>query len=707
MLDKPDLTGTYIRPHLKYTTIPTVLYANEQNSLSGRTGYINDLINNTLFKEGMSLSEESSLVITQAHEYLLSNLSQPLRFDNSTILNFSEEGVAIKVKKFVNVVLDSNETISDQDIHITRFGKQNSFINNGEVFTDYSGGYSQGLQFKAGTPPFNNYGVEEGGNTTAPIYSGYLYTVLKYRNSCYTNFANQDLISTGALLTLNNLSQPIYNADCFLDISSNQTGTKFISPDGEYSVTEAVNNFDFIGQYNFLTESSKNIGLRSPTYYANLSDSYLLMISITGFNNSYSINSDYNTINEQEETVTFKSLNNFTSTFPHRIIQSLPVTTESKIIQWNTFLPAKYYEINKSKGQIINLQYHKDQLLIHTERALYYTRDNQQLDTSGGTVQIGNGDIFEFPPFEVLPTKEGYTGTQHMFSCQLYKDGYFWIDAEQGKAFLFSTNLEEISVKGLTNFFKNNLGKFEDKSFSQNGITVAWDNNYRRLLVGVKNNTNNVNKSHTLSYASEINRTKSDSGGWASFHDYIPDHLFNTRKNVFSFNNGLLYRHNNSLLKGTYYNNVKYPSFVDTVFNNPKNLNLNAIQWYTQYINQDKTTDFYKTITDVSVWNQYQHSGKITLTNDQLTIANNYNSRNVESDWYFNSFRDQVNNKSLPFLNDIFNNFTPVNLSTNRVWYEQMLLNNKWFIVRLEFNNQTNATIQLYNVEVNPSISYR
>lgn len=697
--NKPDLTGTYIRPCLKYTTAPQSVYLNESTNapsdvVAGQVVYINDFIANTTFKQIRSLPESNSLVIIQKYDYLVGNLSQPLpSIGAGQILNYSEEGVAIKIKKFVNIVFNSVETNSDIDIHISTFGKQNSFLNVGEIKSNPN--ISSGLDFLAGVPLSSRNGVDEIPNTNAPYHSGYLYTILKYKNSCYTDFINQDLISTGTLLPLNNLSQSIYNADCFLDISFNKSFTTFISPaPGEYPVNVG---YKFITQYNFLTESVKNVGLRSFAYIPSLGET----------SNDYSINSDYNTINEEESIVTFKSIDSFTSTFPHRIIQSLPVTTESKIVQWRTFLPANYYEINKSKGQIINLQYYKDQLLIHTERALYYTRDNQQLDTSGGTVQIGNGDIFEFPPFEVLPTKEGYTGTQHMFSCQLYKNGYFWIDAEQGKAFLFSTNLEEISVKGLTNFFKNNLGKFEDKSFSQNGITVAWDNNYRRLLVGVKNNTNNLDKSHTLSFASEINRTKSDSGGWASFHDYIPDHLFNTRKNVFSFNNGLLYRHNNPLLKGTYYNNIKYPSFVDTVFNNPKNLNLNAIQWYTQYINQDKTTDFYKTITDVSVWNQYQHSGKVTLTNDQLTIANNYNSRNVESDWYFNSFRDQVNNKSLPFLNDIFNNFTPVNLSTNKVWYEQMLLNNKWFIVRLEFNNETNATIQLYNVEVNPSISYR
>lgn len=41
--------------------------------------------------------------------------------------------------------------------------------------------------------------------------------------------------------------------------------------------------------------------------------------------------------------------------------------------------------------------------------------------------------------------------------------------------------------------------------------------------------------------------------GWVSFHDYDSDYLFSSRENVFSFKNGLLYKHNTNLNRGVYY----------------------------------------------------------------------------------------------------------------------------------------------------------
>ncbi len=690
---QPQLGGCYIKTHLKYINQPAIEYYDSTFPVTNtynKVIYQNDLINGGT-KAVKSVADSSQISVIKDFLYVIPDNDAQSGISLSQVLNKAEEGVLLKVRKFVNVLDDdSSETIADDDIHLKYFGRQNSA--GAVVYSDIG---ASGLDFSLTSvvPPLN-IGISSTINDANPVYAGYLYSIMKYLQNCYTSFNNQTILYTSKLIPITDLTQSTYNADCFLDSYGFHTATSFRDSPSRILPLDptGVTNTFRARTYSF-TETVVNIGLRQ--------DESSVTDMTTGTPNTFTINRDFNILPDTIEEPIFYTSKTFTNSFPHRIIQSLPVTTESKRVQWKEYLPLDYYEINKSKGFIVNLQAYRDQLLIHTQRALFFTRNNQQIETSGGTAQLGNGDIFEFPPLEVTPTKEGYTGTQHIFSCLLWKEGYCWIDAEQGKVFNFSSDLKELSDQGLTNFFKSNLGLFEDNPFTSDGITVAWDNNYRRLLFTVKNN----NKDYTLSYVPELN----NQGGWASFHDYISDHLFNTRKNTFSFRGGYLYRHNNPLVKGEFYEQLKYPSFVDGVFNNPRNINLNSIKWYTQYINQNKSTDFYKTLSSISVWNQYQHSGKILLDNQQLSIANNYNSRNTESDWHFNMFRDSVIDRNLPIIQDLFNNFDPVttNVNQTQVWFDKMLLNNKWFIVRFEFDNTQNVTVQLYDVDFNTTISYR
>ena len=558
--------------------------------------------------------------------------------------------------------------------------------------------------------------------TPSTIYDYYYhFNINKFNTNVYNSYLQQDLIVTESFSYGERGSKTIYNADVFLDLYSFNCFGGFPpngADNGQMIVDASV--YSIRTNHVHFIETSINSGMRYTSYLGNTFNrgnaNYLDDSAVLNSGNHVSVNPDYNQINEEVSSTIFENSSLITGSFPHRIVKSLPITSESKVQQWTQFLPLDYYEIDKSKGVIINLQGVVDRLLIHTERALFVTRDKARLGTDIGQVNLTSGDLFDFAPQEVLPTNNGFTGTQHMFSCALLNEGYFWVDAQSGRVFLYDMeSLKEISNIGLYNFFANNLGTFEDSPFNSNGITVTNDLRYNRLLVSIKNGTNNF----TLSFLSDLNQGK---GGWVSFHDYDADYLFSSRKNTFSFKNGKLYKHNYPSLRGTFYDG-KFSSFIDVTMNsqsvvssnngkrvfNDSSIYLNSVEWNTDFSDIDNVYNAEKTISHLTVRNQYQHSSKIPLNYSELSITSETNSRNAEFKWHCNTFRDLVANKRLPFIQDIFNNFDEVssNIDINKPWFEQEQFNNKWFVIRLEYDNEDDYKMVLHSIDINKSDSYR
>jgi len=549
----------------------------------------------------------------------------------------------------------------------------------------------------------------------------YHYNLNKYYSNVYNSFIDQDLIIVESVNYTDANSVLMYNADVFLDLYSYNSFTG-VPSDNSNHATQEINDYllSVRTTHTIFIETSLNSGLRHSTNISNqfykVDKEYLLNPDIKTSGNYLLLNPDFNQINEELSNTIFEDSTKSINSYPHRIVKSLPVTSESKVQQWTQFLPLDYYEIEKSKGYITNLQGVVDRLLIHTERALFVTRDKARLGTDIAEVNLTSGELFDFTPIEIQPTTNGYTGTQHMFSCQLLNEGYFWVDAKSGKAFLYDlSSLKEISQLGLYNFFADNLGEFADSPFNSDGITVINDLRFNRILVSVKNGTN----SYTLSFTKDINSNPA----WISFHDYIPDYLFSSRENLFSFKNGKLYRHNDESTKGVFYNGEKFSSYVDVTMNsqsvisssngkriyNDSSIYLNSIVWHTDFNDSTGVFDPEKTISHLTVRNQYQHSSRIILDYSQLGIVSETNSRNAESKWYCNSFRDLVVNKRLPFIQNIFNNFDEIssNIDSIKPWFEQEQFNNKWFIIRLEYDNEGDYKMVLHSVDINKTDSYK
>lgn len=418
-------------------------------------------------------------------------------------------------------------------------------------------------------------------------------------------------------------------------------------------------------------------------------------------------NTDYNVLNEFNSPVVFSPTLVQEAIFPNTVIFSPVQSEESKATSWRTFLSGDRYVLAKNKGQLINLQgLNNRQLLLHTEFSLFRTRTDVQMSTQNNAenVFLQSAGLFTLPPEEVIPVTSGYAGTQNRQSCRLTKAGYFFIDNNQGKCFLYSGDLQEISSNGLRNFFKDftNITP-SDNAFIGNGFTVGYDERSNRLLIS----KNADPLSWTLSY-NTLNKY------WVSYHDYIPDHMWDTVDNVlYSVKDNRFYIHNvlnNTQVKGVFYGATVNSSYIDLPFNKfpTEDKLFSSINWMTQlypnsYTNgQPNSTLFYtQTFTHITVRGLDHCTGRVALVpeNDFYTLYTS-NLRNLNRTWHFNNIRDILTGSG--FLLGFYSNYTidPTKLDTNPAWYNERRFIDKFVICRLEYDNTGNNRCILVDADI-------
>ena len=212
-------------------------------------------------------------------------------------------------------------------------------------------------------------------------------------------------------------------------------------------------------------------------------------------------------------------------------------------------------------------------------------------------------------------------------------------------------------------------------------------------------------KSFTLSYAIE-------GQNWVFFHDYIPSFYFHTRENLFNSLRTEFYKHNETDTYGKYHPNpngdienqeVK-PFFIDIVFKNDTEYILETVNWISSVLRNktdthDKDSEW-NTLTHISIWNSQQHTGRIPLV-DIFTDLQYKTSRSTNGVWSFNDFRNIVRDRGTQFILDLFNNFSldPTTVE-NKAWYDAELLQDKFAVIRFEFDNSIQKQLILHDVSI-------
>lgn len=483
--------------------------------------------------------------------------------------------------------------------------------------------------------------------------------------------------------------------------------------------------------------------------------------------NQYLINPAYETINTTKPAFPYSSIAlTPQNTFPTRIARSVVQQSESEDLQWRTFRSTDYYEHSRTKGSITNIEEYNGELLIHHEQSLFKTIGKEKLGATATDIYLGTGDIFNLPPRELIDTPQGYAGTQHLGASLLSKAGYFFLDLEQRKVFTVGAELNEISNKGMRNWFRDNLefdlkAQLEGKGINNRytlydapahshgcGFTVAYDDEYNRYVLAKKSwkfTTDGLAKVRTESQHNDpigytagkiyfvnnipqlavvdnsvvvlqpLDMTSDDvefdswtvsyspaTDSWISFHDYKPSLLWATRNNFYSFTDQI-YKHNNGAV-GTFYGST-HPSLIDLVFNPDPNrskvfFNFN---WITESINTSGGSVKKDTFTHATVYNSYQLSSRVTLTNHTNTTGS---LRDTEGTWYFNTFRDKLTTQNADIVSeDGTINYSLLNNSLE--WFKQRRFIDKYSIIRLEYDNSSGNTLYLYEASAAVRVSNR
>jgi len=447
-------------------------------------------------------------------------------------------------------------------------------------------------------------------------------------------------------------------------------------------------------------------------------------------------------LNDLEVFIIFNPNNEFITTFPYRIHRAIASGSESVQENWRIFKINEYYDSVYNKGQIIQLDTDGKALLIEHEGALFVAQHTTELKFANGIISsLGDADIFSITPVEIIPTGSGYVGNQSKFASIRTKHGNIIIDKLQGKIFLYNDmQVQEISMVGLKEWFENNtdyaslnaadegyifdddtdvqfdndnymiyiegtaldeIHNTRDNPFNEFGLMSTFDNKNERIIITKREKyASGVDNSWTLSYYPLLK-------AWVSRHSYKPNFMMFNRngsyviKNDFDTTQYSLFRMNKGEY-GNYYGTViPEASYIDVVFNEPKDIDKNfmALVWDTIVTDADGIIKYSETFDKAVVYNFNRHSGEVELVLQTFTAGN---VRKTGGTWKFNDFRDLLENKEVEVVNPLdveelqFTNIEVANIATD--WWKKNIFVDTFIVVRFIFNNEDNKNIQINDV---------
>ena len=523
------------------------------------------------------------------------------------------------------------------------------------------------------------------------------------------------------------------------------------------------------GVPNFWAESDVNLQLRhagelpEDTFYKNLNQGVYklndwLNIKNVNKDNSYKVNEDYSAKNDIKllRTISplYDPLNDEDNHYSTRVIGSLSSQPEDILDNWIRFRPLDYKDLSKTRGELVDIRYLGNyKTIFRMEQGVFVDSVYSKLGTSDGELSLGSGKMFEKEPTEMLTTDNGYGGTSSQLAFNLTPAGAFFPSANQGKVFVITDTLKEIT-DGVSNWFGENLpfilaeqipGISKDNASNPEGtgLLCEWDEENKRWFltkkdysvldpanipmmhykngqirlnnraVSVNDKSLFENKSWTLSYSPKTQR-------WVSWHSFLPGFYISQDLSFYTGETHSIWQHNQPGIYHTYYGR-KYPFIVE---------NADKLDGMAAYVNPNLSFitrvmgkhDASKMITfnKAQVYNLYEHSGLLNLIiQDELKLSslfsqlqNNDVSRDValrirEGHFNFSDFYNIVRNNEEEFFTSDWNNSSyqnqyPIDKVVNNlaVDYKKRngdygLLRERWLKYRLILDNRHDLKLLL------------
>lgn len=411
--------------------------------------------------------------------------------------------------------------------------------------------------------------------------------------------------------------------------------------------------------------------------------------------NNYSLNQDIRV------TVPLPKKNTDITLYSTRTLRS-NVDVGTLDDKYRRYLALEFKDVPRNRGSIWDIFTLGSVLYIHTEKSLFVTKGKENLQLGGATQAfIGSGDIFAQEPDELMPTAEGYGGTDAQFASITTRYGHFYVNRQARKVLMFSSQIEELSSIGMEKWFLDNIPYvledygvdldqstvvFTDAPTDMFGFTAAYDPKYKRIILTKRervptaqfltdynsgdlrildngfyidgvllefDNTEYFQEGGwTMSYYPEIKV-------WGSRHSYKPRlYAYNTSE-YFSLVNsadvsaGQVWEHSDEDAPGSFFgttNNFEF-EYIDNSLPGASKIYSTAQYWIeVQSNNADNATGQLNTHTSPGFTSFYVYNtNQISGTGDDIHYLTN--SRLVDKFWYINDFRDKSLTVSLTNTN--------------------------------------------------------
>lgn len=187
---------------------------------------------------------------------------------------------------------------------------------------------------------------------------------------------------------------------------------------------------------------------------------------------------------------------------------------------------------------------------------------------------------------------------------------------------------------------------------------------------------------------------------WASKHLYTPNLFITTRKNLFAVNDNKYFQHNVGK-PGVFYDGVTQESWLEYVINIEQDIEkvLASINWFTEVFDEEGVLQPNETFTKIMIYTADKNTGEISLVSED--VVDKTVLRKYKKDWYFNKIRSKVLDPTYPHITNDYNlpEVVSINISNSLSAIDKKRFVDKYFIVRLYFNNSSKNKLYLYNVQ--------
>lgn len=258
------------------------------------------------------------------------------------------------------------------------------------------------------------------------------------------------------------------------------------------------------------------------------------------------------------------------------MIYSQIFNSTSGINRLNQFIQAEKItkDLNPTYGTIQKLHARDTDLICLTEDKCFRILANKDaLFNADGNSNVTSN-------FNVLGQATPYLGefgiSTNPESFASYGFRAYFTDKARGTVIRLSRDgIEEIAIKGMGDFFSDNLpysniliGSFDDVNnaynLTLNGLSAEWQ---KKLETGVFDRTNCDIPDDTSDNITETTLTfKESNDGWESRKSFIQESGLSLNGEYYTFKNGLLWKHRASNVHNNFYG-VQYDSSLNFIFN--------------------------------------------------------------------------------------------------------------------------------------------